>query len=251
MAKLLTGRNKILLGLAFLGDVFEETRTLGGYIGYAYKTVYGFTPYKYRKQRYLESVSKMIKTGHIERIVKNNQPYLRLHSSGKKRLLRDFPILKFQKKKWDRLWTIVIFDIAEVSSFQRRLLRTKLIELGFSMYQRSVYISPFNWVEDLRDFIDHRKFKEVRIFRAKEVFINNPQEQASQIWPLEQLEEEYNKLLEKIEKTRAKKGKEKEKMIKKIKSAYLDVLISDPHLPKELLPVNWPAEKIRKIIAQL
>ena len=247
MSKLLTGRDKILLGLAFLGDVWDETRLVGGWVSHAYETVYGFVPVKYRKQGFSESVYRMIKTGHIEKVIKNDQPCLRLHSSGKKRLIRDFPILKLQRKKWDGFWMIVIFDIAEISSYQRGSLRRKLLELGFGMYQRSVYISPFNWIDDLREFVAHRNLREVRIFRAKEVLIGNAKEQAAKIWQLEKLEREYQKILERIEETsKMRAGKKKEKALREIKSSYLDLVIIDPHLPKELLPSDWPAEEVRK-----
>lgn len=252
MGKLLTGRDKILLGLAFLGDVWDETRLVGGWVGHAYKTVYGFVPLKYRKQRFSESVYRMIKTGCIEKVIKNDQPCLRLHSSGKKRLTRDFPILKLQRKKWNGFWTIVIFDIAEISSHQRKSLRGKLLELGFSMYQRSVYISPFNWIEDLREFVAHRDLREVRIFRAKEVLVGNAKEQAAKIWQLDKLEEEYREILERIEEaSHIRAGKKKEKALREIKSSYLDLMIVDPHLPKELLPSDWPAEEVRELIFDL
>lgn len=252
MGKLLTGKDKILLALAFLGDVFEETRLMGGLVGEAYRNVYGFVPLKYRRQRFSESVSKMIKTGYIEKVIKDDQPYLRLHSSGKKRLVRNFPILRFQRKKWDGLWTIVIFDIAEISRSQRSFLRRKLLEVGFGMYQRSVYISPFNWVEDLREFIRHYNLKEVRIFRAREVLIANPKEQALRIWPLKKLEKQYRKMLLRIKEiSQMKEGEEKKRASREIKSSYFDLLISDPFLPKELLPPGWPAEKVRRLIFPL
>ena len=50
------------------------------------------------------------------------------------------------------------------------VFRKKLLSLTFARLQRSVYITPHNFVEDLREWIDFIGLKgKVRIFRAEEV----------------------------------------------------------------------------------
>ena len=82
-------------------------------------------------------------------------------------------------RRWDRKWRIVMFDFP-TSARRRHEFRAKLEDLGFAMYQRSVFIYPYEcreevftvakWLE-LHDYIryivateihDMRKF--VRLF---------------------------------------------------------------------------------------
>ena len=89
----------------------------------------------------------------------------------------------------------------------------------------------------------------MRIFRAKEALVGNARKQVAKIWRLDKLEEEYREILEKIkEASQMRAGKKKEKTLREIKSSYLDLIIIDPHLPKELLPSDWPAEEVRELI---
>ena len=249
MAKLLKAKDRILLGLALLGDAWDDVRLVGGLVTHLYSNFYGWTPVKFRKQSFYESISRMVKTGYIEKIIKNNKPYLRLLSAGKKKLIRDFPILELQGRKWDGFWTIVVFDIAEISRYKRDLLRRKLLEIGFGMYQRSVYISPFDFTEDLKEFIEHYQLPNVQVFRAKEMIGERREERMAKIWPLEKLNEGYEKIIEKAEEIeRLPKGKPRENKLRQLRNFYLDILLSDPFLPKELLPKDWLGEKARKIV---
>lgn len=54
-----------------------------------------------------------------------------------------FKQLRLSRKKWDKKWRIVIFDIPEQFKHARRIFRSKLKVLGFRMVQKSVFICPF------------------------------------------------------------------------------------------------------------
>ena len=250
MAKLLKPKDRILLGLALLGDAFDEARLLGGLVTTAYKNVYGWTPPQFKKQRFYETISRTVKTAYIEKIIKNGEPYLRLLSVGREKLIRDFPILKLQKQKWDGLWTVVAFDIAEVTRYQRDLLRRKLLELGLGMCQRSLYISPYNWIEDLREFIAHHKLEHVRVFRAKDILVGDLKEQAAKTWKLDYLAYEYREIINEAKRVNRLVTDRKDR-VRKLRSHYLDILLSDPCLPKELLPSDWPAGLARRLVFNL
>jgi len=55
-------------------------------------------------------------------------------------------------KAWDNIWRVVFFDIPERKRQARDALRSKLIELGFSEFQKSVFIYPFACEKEI-DFI--------------------------------------------------------------------------------------------------
>lgn len=54
-------------------------------------------------------------------------------------------IFDFKKrtKKWNGKWYLVFFDVPEVQKNKREYLRNYLKKLGFYLYQKSVYIFPY------------------------------------------------------------------------------------------------------------
>jgi len=83
--------------------------------------------------------------------------YISLSKEGKKLAgkyqIDDLVIPK--PKKWDGRWRILIFDIPDKYKIKREALRGKLKELGLFQLQKSVWICPYNFqneVEVLRDF---------------------------------------------------------------------------------------------------
>ncbi|MBI2577279.1 MAG: hypothetical protein HYV77_00335 [Candidatus Wildermuthbacteria bacterium] len=58
----------------------------------------------------------------------------------------------YPPKKWDGKWRIVIFDIPEKLRQGRDALRTKLIQIGFLEFQKSVFVFPYPCENEL-DFI--------------------------------------------------------------------------------------------------
>lgn len=63
-------------------------------------------------------------------------------------------------RKWDGKWRIVVFDIPNSSDIVRNIFRRKLKEFGFYLFQRSVWIYPFECQEEinfLREFLGATK----------------------------------------------------------------------------------------------
>ena len=83
----------------------------------------------------------------------------------------------FKKKKWDKKWRIVIFDIPEELHKNRNYFRAKIKNLGFYMLQKSVFVFPYPCEEELNeicnrlnisDYVDVIKADSVG-FKEKEV----------------------------------------------------------------------------------
>jgi DNA-binding transcriptional regulator PaaX len=77
-----------------------------------------------------------------------------LTEKGKKRiLLYNFEQMIIPKpNKWDKKWRIVTFDIPENLKKARNALRTKLKDLGFLKYQKSIFIYPYECKDEV-DFV--------------------------------------------------------------------------------------------------
>jgi phenylacetic acid degradation operon negative regulatory protein len=194
-------------------------------------------------------VGRSLKTGDIEKVIKDGKVYLRLTSSGKEKIHREFPISNFTQK-WNKKWIVIIFDIAEKSRKMRDKLRTKVQSIGFGMLQESVWISPLPIGEDIKEMIEQIGLKKnVFVMEVSGLIFGNPMELANKIWNLDGCGEELLSIREKLnkinqlignyndreQKREAKLYKLKEKKRGLMKN-YLEILIRFPALPQELLP---------------
>lgn len=258
MKKLLKPRDIFLLGLSGLADVFEEMRDPLGLVGKAYENYYGWMPEKYKKHHFNHLVWRNLKTGYVEKIIKNDVPYLRLTSQGQQKIQRDFPLLTIQKGRWDKKWRIVVFDIEETSKRIRERLRNKLKELGFGMLQKSVFISPYNIAQDFLEFLENLGLTDFAyIIEASDILVGDTKQLANKIWKLDELNNKYKEIIERVEEFNLiinsdRNGKlNDQKINREIRHRYLELLIRDPLLPKELLSDDWVGEKVRNLIKTL
>jgi len=236
MAKQLRIKDKLLLGLALAGDlyfaIFEP-------YGLQAKKIKGILPSDYKAANFYNTVSRLLKTEQIERVVKDGEPYLRLSSQVKKTMIRDFPIFKFAQKPWDHFWRIVFYDIPEEQRRTRVGLKRKLVELGFGKLQESVYISTFDFAEDIREYIlAHNLGDWVFVSVSRRLFAGNERALAEKVWNLTELNQRYEDWLENLEKNKGKGGL--------VYDSFLEIVRDDPCLPRELLPDDWQGEKAKK-----
>jgi phenylacetic acid degradation operon negative regulatory protein len=238
MPKLLRVRDYVLIASAIAGEAVEEVHNMGDIMPKVMEARYGFIPPNYKRNSYLSAVSKMLSTGNIERKVdKKGETYLEITSKGIKRFKRKFPILSLQKKKWDGEFMVVIFDIEEKKRKERDALRIKLRELGFGMLQESVWVSPYHFEEDLREFLTGLELeKYVFVFNAKTLGVGDFPTLVERIWKLTEINSEYAKILKKLD--------EKKPRLKKVWDEYFSIAINDPMLPPSLLPKDWHRQEV-------
>ncbi|MBU2577456.1 hypothetical protein KKA69_01335 [Patescibacteria group bacterium] len=251
MKKLFRTQDILLLGLSGAVDFLDEFKDPFGWMGNAYKQMYGWVPKRFEKTDYYQTVYHSLKTGYIEKVIKDGEPYLRLTSNGRKKIQRSFPFINFLSRKWDGRWRIVIFDIEEKLRKDRDLLRRKLIELGFGMMQESVWISPYDVIVDFREFIKSVGLEEkVFALEATNLLAGDPRDLVKRIWPLDEINAKYEEIYRILIKIhdRDKLSINDEGEIREARAKYLEILKSDPCLPKELLPDDWLGEKVRKVL---
>jgi DNA-binding transcriptional regulator PaaX len=249
MTKVLRIQDRILLGIAFAFDVLDEARLVGGVLPQMYRNLYGWVPPQYQRANLYSAVSYSLKTGLIEKVVKEGKPFFRLTGQGREKLIRDFPLFRFQAKKWDGFWTVLFFDIREIERIIRDLLRKDLKTLTFAMAQRSVYVTPHDIALDLEEYLKFTGLSpKVLVFHSKRIFGGDEKAWARKLWKLDKLNRLYHSVLTDWEKI--KKGKEEGKGegIKLLKNKFLQAVTLDPCLPRELLPKDWTGFKARKLI---
>lgn len=263
MKKLLKPKDILLLTLAGVGDTFEEIKDPLCLVSSAYKNMYGFIPRRYKKNNFLQMVGRNLKTGDIEKVVKNGEAYLRLTSVGRNRVRRDFSISNLTKK-WNKKWIVLVFDISEKVKAVRDKLRNKLVNIGFGMLQESVWITPLPIGKDMLEFIESIGLENnVFIMEVSSLPVGDPKLLARRIWCLDKLEDNYSKIKNDIEminqlleryRGREHQREAKTSPPKKKTSSHiyrlqtkkrlltkklLELFLSLPPLPKELLPKSF------------
>jgi len=250
MAKLLRISDRIILGIAILGDFFDDVLKGGGIPGHAYQTVYGFMPRKYKKSNFYAACWRRLSTQEIERVMIDGEPHLRLTGKGKKRLIRYFPLLKLRQKEWDGYLRVIIFDIEEINRTLRNKFRRKLDELGFKMWQKSVWVSLLAIEEDFKEFLKNNNLLgRVYLLKDKGESIEDIRKFVWKIWKLDKLEVEYERFLDRYKLQDLKELALEKK--RKIKSEFLEILSQDPFLPLSILPKNWSGEEARLFVKKL
>ena len=244
--KLLRPKDQVLLALGIIGDVWDETRLLGGLVPSTYRAVYGWTPPAYKRNNFYQTIYRSLKTGEVEKIVVKGEPCFRLTSASRQKLIREFPMFKLQARPWKRIWTVGVFDIEEILKWLRRWVGDLFLHLGFGRLQRSVYISPYNLGEDLEEALATKNLAgRVRVFTQANLAGGHEKELALRVWPIEELNKEYEKIISDCLNVSKLSERERQKEIKRIRTRYLNLSITDPHLPFELLPKDWQGKEAR------
>lgn len=93
------------------------------------------------------SFQNLLEKGLIEIEHTRKGKYVRLTQRGE-RALHELDLSKIHqlqsKKKWDKKWRVIIFDIPEERKVLRNKLRFTLQEIGFYMLQQSVWVYPYD-----------------------------------------------------------------------------------------------------------
>lgn len=105
-----------------------------------------------RSLYYLTSVlGRMESRGLIVLDRRDGKGVVRITEKGKRELDRyRFQEKPFVKKKWDRKWRIVTFDIKEYKRGTRAKIRSELKNFGFILLQQSVWVYPYECEEVVR-----------------------------------------------------------------------------------------------------
>lgn len=126
---------------------------------------------KYKSRDLGQILRRFIKQDVVAIREKDGQQIIELTEKGKIRLLSyDFENLEIKARKRDGLFRIVIFDIPEYQKKNRELFRRKLLELGFSRMQDSVFVCAYpckDEIDFLCNYLNISQF--VTLFSVKKI----------------------------------------------------------------------------------
>lgn len=241
-------KNKfIYLAASFLKEVGSE---LDVFIANPYDLT-GYS--RYRREAAANVAYQLKKIGDIEKVVdERGEAYYQFTNKGKSRLIKEVPLLRYQKKKWDGKWRQIIFDISEEQRVKREKLRRRLISLGFGMLQRSVYITPFDIKEEVEDFLSENSLnQDAIIFEMERVSGESEKELAETVWGLDDLHSRYLEFLEKGEELMRHNNEKFLEGFELVEETYFSILYDDPGLPKELMPKVWFSREANRLFRDL
>jgi phenylacetic acid degradation operon negative regulatory protein len=137
-----------------------------------------------------------------------------------------------QLRPWRGTWTTLIVTSVGTDARTRAALRTTLHQKRFGELREGVWMRPDNLELDLdADIVDR-----VRIVQARD---DRPEELAAELWDLEAWAHTGRQLLADM----SGADEVPEKFV--IAAAMVRHLLTDPVLPDELLPKDWPGTPLR------
>lgn len=244
-------KRKLLMMVALLADVRNELS-----MHTAYKR---FWWPEYKPQSIAQTVSRMIRIGDITKEVdKRGEVRLRLQAKGGRLLDEVLPFRKLQSRQWDKRWRLVVFDIPEKRKQIRDNLRKKLKQLGFGMWQKSVYVTPHDVMREMNEYLEENGlFPLVVCFESRRTGFGDDREFADEIFGTEELNEKYLEIVNKAEELEHLLNGKKvsprafEQELRKLWLRYVGHVETDPFLPFELLPKPWKAQEARRTLRRL
>lgn len=161
---------------------------------------------------------------------------------------------------WDGQWHLVLVELPESQRKIRDALRTSLLNLGFGRLYQSVFISPWNYEEEVNRLIAKYQIADrVSIFRGNLLTPIITPQQAETIWQLSQLKTLYLEKAVWYHHTFLPRMKdlapEKDGLKWLVEYLHLgeelsNLCLKDPMLPKELLPSDWSGKRLLTEIAE-
>jgi len=244
MRKMLRTSDKILLTLALFGDAVIETIQRGA--GTRNRDIFGFAELSPKEENKLrKKVQRLFRVGDIKKEVRGGQVFISLSPPGRGKLpSRRFSLSKF-RNSWDGKWVVVSYDVPEKNKDTRMYLREKLISLGFAKWQRSIYISPFSCFRaDIKEWLAEHYLEEyVNVSIAEDLSGGDDKGLAWKIFNLSVLANEYRDILE--------DGASKVVSPEHFCQRFIETLLHDPYLPKQLLPSDWPGFRAEKRVKDI
>jgi DNA-binding transcriptional regulator PaaX len=93
-----------------------------------------------------------------------------LTNQGLSKALQASFLLEKKLKRKDGKWIMVMFDIPQKHTRQRSLLRSILVNLGYKMFQQSVWVTPYDIIGETEKLIQiHSLDSYVKIFLIEKI----------------------------------------------------------------------------------
>lgn len=167
-------------------------------------------------------------------------------------LASTFPLYRSFITKWDKRFRLVLYHVPENKRAARDSLRRILQLNHLGQWQSSLWVSPYPLDSLLTKLKSLNLDQFLQVLEAN-LYLGKEETFADKIWHIGELNKNYQDLYRNLEAV-VKKPRGKRRMIEVFRESFLKyqkLLILDPGLPEDLLPVKWYGLKVRKALKKL
>jgi phenylacetic acid degradation operon negative regulatory protein len=175
----------------------------------------------------------------VKRSFLGRTKYSCLTSVGLNKLTEDIKFYSYMREKWDGKTRMVFFDIPETERKLRDETRFSLIDLGFVIWQRSVFISP-HMVE--AEVLSRAKKlgleKQVDIILFDRLINRNVVDLLWSLYKLRSINERYNIFISQADHLLSSKISNYKRWVERcqeLRFEYYDILTGEPFLPSGII----------------
>lgn len=197
-------------------------------------------------QQIKHAISNLAQNNYISRSPKRSTLEIEITKLGKKRIASMIPSYQ-EKRPWDGHVYLISYDIPNKRNAARNLLREYIRRTGGALLQESLWLNPYNPTELLEEFTRTRHIEGTLLISklGHDGAVGNEtlQELIHRVYHLDDLKKRYEGFLETY-------SHQTSRSPITLPLDYIDVLKTDPQLPFELLPKNFPAQKAYRLYQQ-
>lgn len=156
---------------------------------------------------------------------------------------------------WDGQWHMVIYQVPETERALREQLRRRLAWLGFGPLSPSVWVSPHDRTQQVRDAFGQLSLQ-LDVFRSRSEGNGADRDIAARAWDLSALDRDYRDLLAnygpRLAGYRAGALQGRAALVERMRLVYdyRHFPFRDPDLPPELLPEGWPGRRAHEVFLE-
>ncbi|OKP65645.1 hypothetical protein A3842_30400 [Paenibacillus sp. P3E] len=158
------------------------------------------------------------------------------------------------QEQWNQTWDVVMLEVPESERKKRDLFRSALLQLGYGPLYNSVYISPWNYRNEVVAQIRKLELEgKVSILQGQFLEGSITPLKAQSIWQLDKvhtlyqeksgwLQQEFAPLMH--EALEAGQPLQLFLLYLQMGEELSGMFMTDPYLPDELLPDNWSGKRV-------
>lgn len=234
-------RTKILLSLFLLSDVDFKSVKMDERV----QKIFDFS----LNQKTKSTLTTLVKDGYISETDAKNGEYI-LTEQGFDDLSFEFPLFRFLKRKWDRKWRIISYEIPESKREIRDRLRREMQGWGLGPWHRSFWLTPHPVIDALKTLVTGKTEEQyIQAFESDHSF-GNRDVLIEKVWGKSALDKKYRELFKKWHEILSKDGDKVEKF-RSVINEYITLLRLDPGLPVELMGESWIGYEAMNIFKEI
>ncbi|WP_051162462.1 PaaX family transcriptional regulator [Nocardia brevicatena] len=155
---------------------------------------------------------------------------------------------------WDRIWTQALVDEADAGRERHKRIVTALTWCGFGNYRESVWFSPHDRREQLREMLDGGDLH-VQFLQCTTTGLTADRLIADRCWDLRELDSDYQTFIERFRPklARYRRGLAgPEALVERMELVqdYRRYPFRDPDLPEVLLPAGWRGRAAHEVFTE-